>query len=43
MNLNNLIAEIRKAKRLEEEISLTSLMKTIAFTKRWLTMNNIIP
>ena len=43
INLNNLIAEIQKVKRLEKEIALTNSMKTIAFTKIWLIINNIIP
>ena len=42
-NLNNLIAEIQKVKRLEKEIALTNSMNTIAFTKIWLIINNIIP
>ena len=33
-NLSNLIAEIRKAKRTEKEIALTTLMKTIAFENK---------
>ena len=43
INLNNLIAEIQKVKRIEKEIALTNSMKTIAFTKKWLIINNIIP
>ena len=43
INLNNLIAEIRKVKTIEKEIALTNSMKTIAFTKKWLVVNNIIP
>ena len=43
INLNNLIAEIQKVKRLEKEIALTNSMNTIAFTKIWLIINNIIP
>ena len=43
INLNNLIAEIRKVKTIEKEIALTNSMKTIAFTKKWLIINNIIP
>ena len=43
INLNNLIAKIRKVKRIEKEIALTNSVKTIAFTKKWLIINNIIP
>ena len=43
INLNNLIGEIRKIKMTEKEIALTNSMKTIAFTKKWLKINNIIP
>ena len=43
INLNNPIGEIRKIKMTEKEIALTNSMKTIAFTKRWLKINNIIP
>ena len=43
INLKNLIGEIRKIKMTEKEIALTNSMKTIAFTKRWLKINNIIP
>ena len=42
-NINNLIAEIRKVKRIEKEIALTNLKKTIAFTKKWHIINNIVP
>ena len=42
INLYNLIAEIRKVKRIEKEIALTNSMKTFAFTKKWLIINNII-
>ena len=34
INLNNLIVEIQKVKRIEKEIVLTNLMKTFAFTKK---------
>ena len=34
ININNLIAEIRKVKRIEKEIALTNSMKTIVFTKK---------
>ena len=43
INLNNLIAEIRRLKRIEQEIPLTNSMKTIAFTKKWVIINSIIP
>ena len=34
ININNLIADIRKVKRIEKEIVLTNSMKTIIFTKK---------
>ena len=34
VNLNNLIAEIRKVKRIEKETALSNLMKTIALIKK---------
>ena len=43
INLNNLIAEIRKVKRSEKETALTNSMKTIAFIKKQSIINNIIP
>ena len=43
INLNNVIAEIRKVKRTEKEIALTNSMKTITFKKKWFIINNIIP
>ena len=43
INLNDLIAEIRKVISIEKEIALTNPMKKIAFTKKWLIINNIIP
>ena len=33
IKINNLIAEIRNVKRMEEEIALNSSKKTVAFTK----------
>ena len=43
INLNNLRAEIRKAKWMEKEIALTNTsMKTTAFTRKWHLINNII-
>ena len=41
--MNNLKAEIRKIKRIEEEIALTNPLKTVAFTKKWHMITNIIP
>ena len=35
MNINSLIAEIGKLKRIEKEITLTTSKKTIAFTRKW--------
>ena len=43
IDLNNLIGIIRKVKTMEKEIALINSMKTIAFTKTWLIINNIIP
>ena len=43
MNLNNLIAAIRKVKTIEKEIALTNSMKSMAFTKNWLIIDNLIP
>ena len=43
IDLNNLIGVIRKVKTIEKEIALMNSMKTIAFTKTWLIINNIIP
>ena len=41
ININNLIAEIRKVKRIKQEIALSNSMKAIAFRKKWhLTDNN---
>ena len=42
INLNNLIAEIRKVKVIEKETALANSGKIIAFTKKWLIKNNII-
>ena len=43
ININNLIAEIRKVKRIEKEIALTNSKKTIAFTKKWHIIIKIVP
>ena len=43
ININNLIAEIRKVKKIAKEIYLANSKKTIAFTKKWHIINNIIP
>ena len=37
------MVEIRKVKRIENDIALTKPKKTIAFTKKWHIINNIIP
>ena len=34
LNINNLIAEIQKVKRIENEIALPNSKKTIAFTRK---------
>ena len=41
MNINNLIVEIQKVKRIEKQIVLTNT-KTITFTKKRHIINNII-
>ena len=41
ININNFIVEIRKVKRIEKEIALTLSKKTIVFTKKNYTINNI--
>ena len=43
ISINNFTAEIRKVKRIEKEIALTKSKKTIAFTKKWYIIINIIP
>ena len=43
ININNLMAEIQKIKRIEKKIALTSSKKTIAFTSKWHMINNIAP
>ena len=41
MNINNLIAEIGKVKRVEIEIALNNSKKTITFRKKWHLTDNI--
>ena len=43
LNINTLIAEIRKIKRIEKEIALPNSKKTIAFTRKWHIIDNIVP
>ena len=43
ININNLIAEIQKVERIEKEIALTNSKKTVAFTRKWHIINNIVP
>ena len=43
INTNNLIAEIRKVKIIGKEIALTNSKETIAFTRKWHIINNIVP
>ena len=43
ININNRIVEIPNAKRINKQISLTNLKKTIAFTSKWLIINDIVP
>ena len=42
VNINNLIAEIRKNKRIEKQIVLNNSMKIIAFRKKWHLTDNLI-
>ena len=42
ININNLIAEIRKVKRIEKEIALNNSMKAPAYRKKWHLTDNII-
>ena len=42
ININNLIAEIWKVKRIEKEIALNNSVKTIALRKKWHLTNNTI-
>ena len=42
LNINNLIAEIRKIKRIEKEIALPNSKKAIAFTRKWHIINIIV-
>ena len=42
LNIKNLIAEIRKIKRVEKEMSLPNSKKTIAITRKWHIINNIV-
>ena len=43
LNINNLVAEIQKIKRIEKEIALSNSMKKIAFTRKWHIIDNIVP
>ena len=43
LNINNLIAEIRKIKRIEKEIALPNSKKTIAFTREWHIIDSTVP
>ena len=43
LNINNLIAEIWKLKRVEKEIVLPNSTKTIAFTRKWHMIDNTVP
>ena len=42
ININNLIAEIRKVQRIEKEIALSNSIKTTAFRKKFHLTDNII-
>ena len=41
ININNLIARIRKVKRVEKEIALNDSMKTTAFRKKFNNLNGL--
>ena len=43
LDINNLKAEIQKIKRIEKETALPNSKKTIAFTRKWHIINNIVP
>ena len=43
LNMNNLIAEIQKIKRIEKQIALPNSKKAIAFTRKWYIVDNIVP
>ena len=43
LNINNLIAEIQKIKRIEKEIVLPNSKEIIAFTRKWHIIDNIVP
>ena len=43
LNISNLLAEIGKIKRIEKEIALPNSKKTIAFTRKWHIIDNIVP
>ena len=42
VNINNLIAEIGKVKRIKKQIALISSKNTTAFKKKWHIINNIV-
>ena len=43
LNINNLMAEIQKIKRIENEIALPNSRTTIAFTRKWHIIDIIVP
>ena len=43
LNIRNLIAEIQKIKIIEKETALPNSKKTIAFTRKWHIIGNIVP
>ena len=43
INIDNLMDEIRKIKRMKKEIALTNSKKTITFTRKWDIINNVVP
>ena len=43
ININNLIAEIGKVKRIKKQIALINSKNATAFKKKWHIINNIVP
>ena len=43
LNINNLIAEIQKIKRIEKRNCLPNSKKTFAFTRKWHMIDNFVP
>ena len=43
LNINNLIAEIQKIKRIEKEVTLLNSKKTIVFTRKCNIIDKVVP